>query len=214
MTIYGKLPVPCGYFNADLTEVMHYLYLPVQMDGGEIRLPPNVKHLQNLVQVCILAAERLEGRTYRYVYLSARSGWASPDNPLNRPGWHCDGFGTNDLNFIWWKGPGTRFAFQHFEEISPDHLLSLKQFDDQVVADRVVTYPEKNLYMLDSSVVHAAPVIAPPGCWRQFIKVSLSDERYNLENNSHNHLFDYDWPLHPRDLIRNDPARAQMDFVP
>jgi len=48
---------------------------------------------------------------------------------------------------------------------------------------------------------------------RQFIKISLSNNKYNLENNSHNYLFPYDWPMHSRELIRNDPHKAQQDFI-
>lgn len=48
---------------------------------------------------------------------------------------------------------------------------------------------------------------------RQYVKISLSDHRYNLENNSHNYLFDYDWPMFGREATRNDPQQAQRDYV-
>lgn len=76
---------------------------------------------------------------------------------------------------------------------------------------RVYSPPEATLYAIDPGVVHATPLIEGPGCMRQYVKVSLSNERYNLENNSHNYLFDYDWPLHNREMLRNDPHRAQAD---
>lgn len=214
--IYGKAPELIARFSMiDLQEVMYYLYLPVIMrniDKGDIRLPGNLKDLWAMVDIADSHATRLHGQPYTYAYVSARKGWATPDNPLNRPGWHCDGFGTDDLNYVWWTGPGTRFALQAFEGIVSDHNRSLKQFDEQVDPRCVFTYPEKGLYMIDPSVVHATPIIEPPGCMRQYIKVSLSDHQYNLENNSHNYLFNYQWELHSRDLIRNDPHRAQKDY--
>lgn len=208
--VYGKLPVYLGQFEFDLPEVMYYLYLPVVMDHeiADIRLP---RALNVLIDPIITAISNAP-RCYRYVYLSARKGWATPDNPLNRPGWHCDGFGTDDLNYVWWTGPGTRFALQVFYDISSDHLWSLKQFEQQVKLDSVVTYPEHGLYQIDPSVVHSTPIITKPGM-RSYVKISLSDHKYNLENNSHNYLFDYDWPLHSRDVLRNDPHKAQLDYV-
>jgi len=208
MSEYGKPPIEVGHFNFDLPEVMYYLYLPVLIENSGIQLPPNVQCCRALIVRSILAS-----RYYRYVYLSARKGWASPDNPLNRPGWHCDGFGTDDMNYVWWAGPGTRFAVQSFIDISTDHVKSQEQFENQIDGGTIIHPPEHNLYALDPYVVHATPLIEPPGCMRQFVKVSLSNHRYNLENNSHNYLLDYDWPLHSRDEIRNDTHRAQLDYV-
>lgn len=206
---FGNAPTYHGQFEFDLREVMYYLYLPVRMGDSGLRLPENVQCCESMIRAAIAATER----QYELVYLSARKGWASPDNPLNRPGWHCDGFGTDDMNYAWWRGPGTRFAIQHFHEISDDHVASLRQFDQQIHPERIVQYPERGLYGLDPTVVHATPLIEPPGCMRQFIKVSFSDHHYNLENNSHNYLFDYDWPLVNRETIRNDTHKAQADYV-
>ena len=209
MPKYGEAPIRLGRFNFDLSEVMYYLYLPVRIDQSHIALPPNVRICRDIIDAALANAPR----PYRYVYLSARKGWASPDNPLNRPGWHCDGFGTDDMNYVWWAGPGTRFAVQEFRNISEDHLVSQQQFEQQVESTWDMAWPERNLYALNPYVVHATPLIKPPGCMRQFIKISLSDHRYNLENNSHNYLLSYDWPLHSRDEIRNDTHRAQLDYV-
>jgi hypothetical protein len=207
---YGKPPVHVGHFDLNLSEVMYYLYLPVVIHTSDIRLPFNVEVLRPLIESALFNSRRFR---YDYVYLSARKGWASPDNPLNRPGWHCDGFGTDDLNFVWWAGPGTRFAVQDFHEISEDHVISLRQFEEQIIPENVRSYPERRLYALDPEVVHATPLIEAPGCMRQFVKISLSNQRYNLENNSHNYLLDYNWPLQSREIIRNDPHRAQADYI-
>lgn len=206
---YGMPPILCGHFDVHLTEVMYYLYLPVRMQehGIDIRLPPNLAPIRSLIGHAI----GYNVDHFKYVYVSARKGWATPDNPLNRPGWHCDGFGTDDLNFVWWRGPGTRFAHQPFFDISADHVESLQQFDRQIVPDRIDTPPEAHLYGLTPSVVHATPIIKAPGCMRSYVKISLSNERYNLWGNSHNHLFDYDWPMVSRDDVRNDTHKAQAD---
>lgn len=221
MPFQSEQPVSVGYFDINLTEVMYYLYLPVVMIDPPsqigIRLPPNVECCRPLIEHAIVSASSSfpggAGKTYKYAYLSARKGWATPDNPLNRPGWHCDGFGTDDINYVWWNGPGTRFTLHDFTGISSDHRLSMLQFDTQATGHPHSIYspPPGHLYALTPRVVHATPIIGEPGCMRQYIKVSLSNERYNLENNSHNYLFDYDWPLHSRDQVRNDPHKAQAD---
>lgn len=211
---YGSAPRLLGTFHFDLTEVMYYLYLPVRMEDRAFhphgyRLPPNVGICRQLIAA---AEHSVLPRRYRYAYLSARKGWATPDNPLNRPGWHADGFGTDDMNFVWWRGSGTRFAVQDFEAISSDHLYSQQQFERQVNPRCVGSRPEMGLYALDPYCVHATPLLTK-GEMRQYVKVSLSDHRYNLDNNSHNYLFEYCWPLHARSEIRNDTSKAQADYA-
>lgn len=215
MQTYGKPPVVCGYFpDVGLTEVMYYLYLPVFMDG-RLRLPPPLRGLAPLLDRA-WAAEHHARPDWKYIYISARKGWATPDNPLNRPGWHCDGFGSPDMNYIWWSGPGTRFLVDPDhgvpDLISDDHIMSMHQFEGWAdeAPEKVVTYPAKHLYQIDRYVVHATPELTE-GCMRQFVKISFSNERYNLYNNSHNYLFDYDWPMVDRELVRNDTSKAQGD---
>lgn len=208
---YGTAPVAVAPFDeVNLPEMMHYLYLPVVMaEERSVRLPNNIECLRGMVN----AAMRATVRPYDYAYVTARKGFATPDNPLNRPGWHCDGFGTDDMNFTWWTGPGTRFAVQSFVDISDDHIVSMRQFEGQVNLAKISNPREKTLYALDPMCVHATPLVPPPGCMRQFVKISLSNHRYNLADNSHNYLFDYAWPMVDRSLLRNDPAQAQAEYV-
>lgn len=214
MSTYGKPPVYLGECDFDLSEIMHYLYLPIAIENAHgVRIPPNLESCVALISMATGDVLHQRNVFYEYVYITARKGWASPDNPLNRPGWHCDGFGTNDLNYIWWSGPGTRFAVQEFRNISNNHAASLQQFNEQVDLGQAMSRRPRCLYRLDPYVVHSTPIIEPPGCMRQFVKISFSNHRYNLEDNSHNYLFDYDWTMYPRDTLRNDPHKAQLDYV-
>lgn len=216
---YGQAPVRLDQFDVDLKEVMYYLYLPVFMfeaepiDGSYVRLPDNVRCCYPLISAAVLAVNDARLGPYKYCYLSARKGWATADNPLNRPGWHCDGFGTDDMNYVWWKGPGTRFAVQDFGDISDNHKVSLFQFESRAPVDKNCYHPPEGfLYEINPFVVHATPIIETP-CWRQYVKISFSNHRYNLENNSHNYLFDYDWPMHGREDTRNDTDKTQRDYA-
>lgn len=211
---YGQAPDAAGQFElTEWTEFMHYLYLPVKMmDDSEIRLPPRLEFLYRAVLTAILDA----GQWFEdaYVYVTARRGFATPDNPLNRPGWHCDGFGTDDVNYTWSDRWGTRWADQEdgFEDISSDHLVSMRQFEEQVDPRWIRSMAPGRLWRLTPFVVHTTPEVPAPGGLRSFLKISVSRHRYNLQGNSRNHLFDYDWEMFPRDAARNDPAHNMADF--
>lgn len=222
MSRYGAAPEFLGLEpNLVLPEVMYYLYLPVFMpEQAELglRLPGNVECCRHLVNEARSHALRASLDMKRhYVYLSARKGWATPDNPLNRPGWHCDGFGTGDLNYVWWDGASTRFLLGDLGDVPEDHVRSLEHFEQMgsstLGSKRRIDHGQPHcLYALDPYVVHATPEIKK-GEMRSYVKVSVSRHRYNLENNSHNYLFDYSWPLHGREDVRNDTFKAQRDYA-
>lgn len=225
--MYGKAPEAVAPLSLNWAEYMHYLYLPVWMPGeGSLRLPERLSFLATALNVACFEEHKRRGGTdwldEHFIYVTAKHGYASPGNPLNRPGWHCDGFGTDDVNYIWTDRYPTRFAVGDFGEISPDHVESARQFDQ--LADSAYHYkygPIKQteaepltLYRLDPFVVHSVPVIPSPGGERSFLKISFSRDRYNLRGNSHNYLFDYDWRMWDRSEIRNDPAYAGGDAGP
>ncbi len=220
---YGKPPADCGAFeHINLNEVMYYLYLPVniaEQTAGIVdhyRLPPNLRDIEELL-FRATKCEARRGRRWDYTYLSARKGWATPDNPLNRPGWHCDGFGSPDMNYVWWSGASTRFWTGDLRneegiDISADHIESMQQFESLAARypGNIGTHAAKHLYQLDRYTIHATPELTE-GQMRQYVKISFSNERYNLYGNSHNYLFDYDWPMVDRELVRNDTSKAQGD---
>jgi hypothetical protein len=205
-------------------EMMHYLYMPVHMPGtADMRIAPNLDWAVPLLRAAWedwfehyagKGWQYREDRPDPYVYLTARHGYATPDNPLNRPGWHCDGFGTDDINYVWWDCHSSRFALQEFSDIAPGHVDSMRDFEAQVKPEHVTRYSDQTLYALTPYVVHCTPEISPPGCMRRFLKISISEHRYNLIGNTHNYKFDYTWTMHPRGEARNDPVYGEADFVP
>lgn len=209
---YGNPPHLMGTFDLDWHEFMHYMYLPVYIDGvaNGVTIPPRLRFAESLVMLAIREEQR-RGNIWDNIYVTARRGFATPGNPLNRPGWHSDGFGTEDINYVWTDRYPTWFAIQEFTDISDDHVLSAQQFEEQVDGYKCKTYPDKTLMRLDPSVIHAAPEIPAPGGVRSFFKVSFSNEKYNLLGNSHNYDIDYDWKMYSRDEVRNDPAHAGKD---
>lgn len=213
-TTYGAAPVSLGTYDLDFHEYMHYLYLPIKVpeEGELVIFPERLGFAADMIRDAI-RSETTRGNRWTHIYVTARRGFATPGNPLNRPGWHSDGFGTPDINYVWTDRYPTLFAVQDFHGISDGHAESARQFEEQVDPDRIVTYADCVLQRLDASVIHTAPEIPAPGGDRSFFKISFSNSRYNLLGNSHNHLLDYDWPMHPRAVVRNDPARSEADFA-
>lgn len=232
MREYGASPLALGRILLEWGEYMHYLYLPVKMPGTrEMRLPRRLGFISPVIDAvlpCEEAALHDRGETLDdyYIYVTVRRGYAAPGNPLNRPGWHADGFGTDDTNYILSDRWPTRFATGLFGCIAEDHVNSAEQFDaiaaahdsrlGEPLTDEVLVFdgdPDV-LYRLTPSVVHSVPIIPAPGGDRGFLKVSFSRDRYNLRGNSHNYLFDYDWYMYDRSAVRNDPAYGGGDAGP
>lgn len=208
---YGALPKVVGHIDLNPTEVMYYLYLPVSLPGmREMRLPRQLDFLYPLL--AMVQADEPERFAAEHVYLTVKRMFVGGGVTPNRPGWHADGFLTDDLNYVWYDCVPTVFNESEFT-ISADHTRSLEEFAAQARPERNVTYPPRLLLKLDSKVVHA---VGEPSHqqMRLFVKVSISKDRYNLKDNSRNYELDYRWPMHDRATVRNCPATAQRDSVP
>jgi hypothetical protein len=207
--IYGAKPVDCGLFDLKLSEVCYFLYLPIKLGHSyKERFPKQLNSIEPLFEVI---REKEEDYWFRsYVYVTMKRMIIGPSISPNRPGWHSDGFMTNDTNYIWSDCLPTVFNDGPFY-VDADHVKSLEQFEVQAHPNRNYTMPNKHLLKLNDKVIHRVdnPKVTE---MRTFIKISLSSERYNLEGNSINHDLDYDWTYYSRDDIRNDPHKAQGDF--
>jgi hypothetical protein len=140
----------------------------------------------------------------QYVYLTAKTLWVSGDN-ANRPGWHSDGFGADDRNYVWYDRAPTEFMADSFT-LPDDCADSMAIMEQRAAHAEILTYPVKHLLRLTPSVIHRAPVGVAPGL-RTFVKVSISPHRYNLAGNSVNHALGERWALLPRLPERNHPMR-------
>lgn len=238
---YGEPPVALDTVALPgWQEFMHYLYLPVRIplsdpdvapDSGHLvgspetgqgvfALPRRLSFLGPFVYTAMLdAAQAAAHLVDPYVYVTARRGYASPRNPLNREGWHTDDFGGTDLNYIWSDRWPTRFLLSERPLVIPESdSLSMTAFealaydtehDEQGPEDpqcRIVDGPTDRLLRLTPYVIHDTPVIPEPGGMRSFAKISVSTHRYDLVGNSHNHELDYSWPMHDRQAPRNQPG--------
>ena len=200
--------VSLGIFDLDPKEMMFYLYLPIKMiDSQILEIPPRLSIFNPLVRAAMDDYQRNiresddQDLHERYLYITAKRLFVTPDNIGNRPGYHCDGFGTKDINYIWCDAYPTIFNSGDFS-VRRDDLSALMDLEAQAMPFNEYTLPVKSLIRIDSLTPHRTPDDTQPG-FRTFVKISVSKHRYNLAGNSHNYLFNYDWTLHDRDELRN-----------
>lgn len=224
---FGEEPVRVGQWSGKpFTELMHWLYLPIHLPGTDsfegrlITVPQTLtaQDIDDIVHIALCDYEDNVGSWLdKYVYVTARRGFATPDNPLNRVGWHTDGFGTSDTNYIWSDRCPTRWLNADgfgLGDVPTDHIDSQTYFETIAQHyDGIEEMLPRIVYRLSPYVVHCTPNIPAPGAMRSWVKVSISEHRYNLVGNSHNWDLDYDWDMIDRDVLRNDPAKASHDFV-
>lgn len=206
---YGQKPIKLGKYKPKFNEMCCYLYLPIMMARKDkILVPDRLQPFQNMIDSCIL--NYLDTMPFsedifidKYIYLTVKNLWVSEGNAGNREGWHVDGWGSNgDINYIWSNKNPTLFAIQEFKDISKDDQQSMIDMTNQIDCTKIKEYKNNRLLRLDESVVHRVGPVVEEGM-RCFFKLSISKHKYNLEGNSHNYLFDYDWDMKSREERRN-----------
>lgn len=207
MSRYGDLPKEIGIFRAPCQEFMFYQYLPIKLPGvTEIVIEPRLKCFDAIIGAacCDYVGFRgLNAFVAAHVYLTAKRMYTGHGMLMNRPGWHSDGFLTDDINYVWSDCLPTIFNSSEFK-LTLDDEISMQEMECQAHAIRNVQYKDGSLLRLDQFCIHK---LEPPyrPTLRTFIKVSLSPDRYDLAGNSHNFLLNYDWPMRERTLARNVP---------
>lgn len=189
MALVGRLPVDLGPVDVVSREMMFWMYCPISRPNSlDVHLPPTLLPFEPIVD---MVGTYLGGARFydSWVYLTAKTLWADGDQVGNRPGWHCDGFGTDDLNFIWYDRAPTQFlSTPSLVEVSDECELSMREMTYLVEFHplRVVAeYPSRHLLVLDKTMCHRSPIDVEPGM-RTFVKVSVSRDEYDLEYNSIN----------------------------
>lgn len=205
--IYGSPPIVVGSIQIDPCESLFCLYLPIKLPNSSLNIPSTYRQFNKIIDA--VREDVLPHKwTKSYVYLTAKHIWVEEGAPGNRPGWHADGFLTNDLNYVWYDMNPTEFWEPEFRRaFTADHNLSLPEMEEAANAHNSVirTYPNKSLLLLDQTVIHRVNP-APKAGFRTFVKVSVSNQIYALKRNSINHMFDTDWTYQERTAERNNPA--------
>lgn len=223
MKIYGSEPIEIA---SDITvnnnEMYFYQYLPIKLAGtaDSITLPPQLSRLCYMIdkivkdfQTNVLRPKY--GVTYKslkeyidhYIYVTAKSLYVKSGDNLNRMGWHCDGFMSEDINYIWCDCIPTEYVTGDFALIQ-DHRESIEHMNRLLYKSEPLKCKPNSIYRLDETVIHRCDYNhSKDAVLRHFVKVSFSKEKYNLKGNSHNYLLEYDWEMKDRESSRNHPVK-------
>lgn len=200
---YGEAPIVIDNICIPDEELVFCLYMPVRLADSEVISIP--RHLSGYAPL-VYSALTHEGDSAdgKYVYLTVKRLWVERGFMGGRLGWHTDGFGTADVNYIWTDADPTEFCIQPFD-LSDGHVLSMKQMEEQALPENIVQYQPLDFIRIDARHVHRCPE-NPSSGYRTFARVSISSDRYDMSGNAHNYGLDYNWIMNPRGPVRNDTA--------
>jgi hypothetical protein len=198
-------PVSLGVFDIECNEYMSYQYMPIKLANQQYHhTERRLWKFNPLVDACIKDFIELEGEDKfisNYVYLTVKSGYQRNGMGFNRPGWHVDGFGTDDENYTWSNVQPTVFNDGPFCLCNDEHY-SMEEMEEQADHTQNYTFPDKSLIRMGRSVHKVGDYIEGH---RIFFKLSFSKDRYNLVGNTHNYLLNYNWDMIERKKSRNVP---------
>jgi hypothetical protein len=206
---YGELPSQLGLHFVNCHEMMFYQYLPIKLSGMvepkfEERLFP-FSSLMGVICCDFVGTFGIDRYVKSNIYVTAKRLFQTPGCAFNRPGYHSDGFMTDDINYIWSDCNPTIFNRSKFALTLHDSI-SLVEMEAQACKENEVKYDDCVLLRLNQFNIHKVGEIEQPGL-RTFLKVSFSIDKYNLIGNSHNHLLDYNWEMIERKFDRNIPQQ-------
>lgn len=204
---YGAKPIIVNQIIGDCEEMMFYQDLLIK-DAGSAAMVVE-KRLKVFDKIIGCAACHFVG-TYGlnkfidwHVYISAKHLFQTKGKSYNRPGWHSDGFMTDDINYIWSSDGSTVFNSSDFN-LTQDDAISIKEMEQQANPENDFTLPANTLVHLNQFNIHRVGEVEKDGL-RTFVKVSFSKDKYDLIGNAHNYELNYNWEMKPRGLKRNIP---------
>lgn len=160
-----------------------------QAGHSEYQVPENIEHV---VYEAIAAAHELVEHLYHSdwtynCYLTLKHEYVNPGSTGTRPGWHIDGFMSDQLNFIWFDCLPTQVAVGEFE-LTLDHNISLHEMELAAKDKSVYPLLSKTMYELSQEVVHA-PVANETNkpILRTFLKLTFTKDEFNCSRNAWNY---------------------------
>jgi hypothetical protein len=207
---YGALPIVIGeQIEIDCCEFLLYQYLPIKLASSvEIKVEPRLECFSRIVGAACcdyIGLRGIDSWVASYAYLTAKHTFLPAGVNQNRPGWHSDGFMTDDINYVWCDQLPTVYNSSPFC-LTLDDEISMLDMEHQAQPRLSKQFPLNTLLRLDQFCIHRCAEVPVPTL-RTFVKVSISCDRYDLLGNSHNHLLEYHWPMRERALHRNVPQR-------
>lgn len=205
--MYWKKPIVVWEYKNAMKEMMYYQYLPIKLSWYVfISIEKRIEQFEDLIEeINTDFIKRFWFEKYQKsnIYLTIKRQYIKPWVIFNRPWWHSDWFWTDDINYIWSDCIWTVFNFSDFT-LSGEENLSLVDMEKQVKNENDFIFPDWSILLLDQYSIHR---VQDPNdtILRTFVKISFSDDIYDLQGNSHNYEIDYNWDLRERKKYRNVP---------
>lgn len=204
---YGQHPKVVATIPIQFKEMMFYQDMLIKKCNSNITtFEKRLKHIGEIISASLKDFIKTfgdEAFNQHYIYLSAKYLFQAKGTSFNRPGWHCDGFMSDDINYVWCDSCPTVFNDSDFN-LSQDDSLSMKEMELQALDENNFTYPDYTLLRLNQFVVHRVGDVVKDGM-RAFVKVTFSKDKFDLKGNTHNYEIDYNWEMRDRNLSRNIP---------
>lgn len=199
------------------------LDLPIKMPGTNWKIPIELKQFTEFFTKSI-EHEKLVNPNINncYAYLSVDQRPVKPNESQRRPGWHSDSFITRntrtdisksniemDTIYLTYNSIPTEFCEgPYIFDNTFDHHNNtevLNHFDKVSFGKEIKTYSPFTILKMGPECIHRVGFnYGKTICQRTFIKLVFSTEIFNRIGNDHSYLFDYNWPLIPRTVERNN----------
>lgn len=210
------------------------LDMPIKFPNSYLELPKEVVVFKPIIEAAVTHERRVnDDFDSHYVYITIDQRPVGPGATQRREGWHSDMFFQDrsggqidvlaenaaflkqktcriDHTYIMASRLTTEFAKIAFplEESNCDAIEHAWDIIGRAAQLSGLTYSFKpfDLLTLTPYVVHASPTNKrDTEIDRTFVKISISEKKFNRLGNTHNDLFDYSWEMVPRSDTRNHP---------
>jgi len=204
---YGQLPKVVDYIEIQSKEMLFYQDMLIKPIGiTECAIEKRLMIYHEIIASAIddfIDKFGISEYINHHVYISAKNLFQSKGCSYNRMGWHCDGFMSNDVTYIWSDKFPTIFNFSEFR-LTQDHEKSMIEMQEQADEKNNMMYDNYTLVRINQFNVHKVADVTENGM-RAFVKVSFSKDKYDLIGNAINYDLDYNWDFKPRNITRNIP---------
>lgn len=206
--LYNKIPKNLGDFILPVKEFFSYTYLPIKLIGEhKVTYEKRLKVFDRIIGAAccdFVGTFGLDRYVDSYVYLTAKHQAQRRGAGFNRPGWHSDGFLTDDISYIWSNCQPTIFNSSDFI-LSKDDILSMEEMENQALPENDYTLPNNSLIRMDQYSIHRVGDYQEGP--RAFAKICFSSDKYDLCGNSVNYELNYEWIYRERKERRNIPQK-------
>ena len=210
----GVLPAHENALLAVSQNAPRTLDLPIKFPGSDFRLPKELAMFRPIIQRAANFEAIANARCYDeyYCYLTVDGGIVRPGTLQREAPCHVDGFQgarwnpkvrgnhsytvSNTIPTAYYIQP---FDFDKLDETQHDFFWEMNRQVALTNSEYAWQPEEGELTLMDCYCVHRGTE-ATREVFRTFVRISFEVRIFDRLGNAHNPLFQYDWPMVPRDI--------------